>query len=50
MSRMTRLGFLVLILTAGLAGGCKSSSGCSSCGAQAPAAPPAPGELAPAVA
>ncbi len=35
MSRMTRLALLGFITVAGLASGCKSSSGCSSCSAQA---------------
>lgn len=39
MSRMTRLGLLCLLLATALVAGCKSTSGCSSCGAQAPVAP-----------
>ena len=51
MSRTTRPAFLFLatVFVIGVAGGCKSSN-CSSCGAQAPAAVPAIGERAPAVA
>lgn len=36
MSRMFRMGLLAIVLAAGLASGCKSSSGCSSCSAHAP--------------